>query len=323
MSRQVGDGSQTSSFFKVGDPKTGKDQQAKGTKIVQGQIKRVHYVDDRTNKSKQFVEYDIIIRESSGNSSTYQNVPYMGDISSGNDSSETVLEPSDFAYQGKLDDTNVPKNKNGTLVYVAFLDGNLDKPFILGGSLHFRQSPATRADGIRKKGEFRGLQWEINNLGELTITYNGNRKPDGTLERSDTGPTQIKVDKDGVFTLTDNQGQKIEMNRTTKTITLSNGTTVTFDGTGDKIRLEAAGGGTLDLTDGKVALGTSAVEVLDKLSTAIDLVSQWAQNIGATHDHLGNLGYPTAPPTQASDYTQLGTDLDSEKSDVDSIKGSI
>ena len=146
------------------------------------------------------------------------------------------------------------------------------------------------------------------------------------------------------ISVTNNAGQTFKISKKDDkfTYTFDNGLSITFSGADDKVELVTAGGakvnidgngsevtvqtndsGTLKLVGDTVALGASGIEILDKLSTVADLVSQWASSVGSAHTHLGNLGYPTAPPDQAGDYSTLGSDLASEKADVDSIKGSL
>jgi hypothetical protein len=87
--------------------------------------------------------------------------------------------------------------------------------------------------------------------------------------------------------------------------------------------LKTKGTAELNLKAGKVALGASGVELLQKISDSLDKLITWANTVGAIHTHIGNLGYPTAPPDQASGYTQLGSDLSTIKSAIDGIKGTL
>lgn len=318
------DGSVVSSYFTTRGITTGKDVYNEGLKMQAGQVEKIHFIDDASNVSKAFVEYDVSVRDARGGQSTYRNLRSMSSIFGTNDFEETILEPNEFAFTGKLDPSNLFSNKNGTMVLIAFIDGSKDKPTVVGAINHPRKKDgAKRTDGIRKKGEFRGLQWEINKEGEFSLTYNGNKTPDGKLARPGTGPTQIKIDNKGVLTITDNKGQKFSMDRTNTTISFGNGTTVKFDGQNDQIKLTTAGTGELNLKAGKVAIGASGTELLQKISDSLDKILTWANNVGAVHYHLGNLGYSTASPTQASGYTQLGSDLSTIKGMIDGIKGSL
>ena len=192
-----GDGSVISSYFSAAPAQTGQNIKNQGGKTLIGQVERIHFVDDATNVSKQFVEYDVSVRNESGGQTVYKNIRSAGSLGGANDFEETILESNEFAFSGLLATSNIFKNKNGTLVYISFRDGSLDKPYIDSTVDHPRLSGATRADGIRKKGEFRGLGWEINKDGEFTLTYRGNRQPNGELVRADSGPTEVKIDKEG------------------------------------------------------------------------------------------------------------------------------
>ena len=341
MTRVKGGGT-VSSYFNMESRKTGDDVYDEGMRFVHGQLEKIHFTDDQSNVSKKFVEYDVSVRDAKGGQTVFKNVRSVSSMFGYNDFDETILEPNDVAFSGKLNPSNFFGNKNGAVVTLAFLDGAKDKPMIMGALDHPKKIGATRADGIRKKGEFRGLAWEINKLGEFSITYNGSRKPDGKLERADTGPTKIKIDKDGVLTITDKEAQKIEMNRKTKTISFSNGITITIDGkndkfkvltkggasievdgTADSITLKDKGNGELKISNNKVALGASSAELLQQISDQLDKIATWANSVGAVHTHIGNLGYPTLVPDQASGYTSLGSDLNTIKGKVDGIKGTL
>lgn len=299
------DGTVVPSYFKLKKQDTGKDIKDQGMRTVIGQVAKVHFVDDSTNVSKKFVEYDVVVRDESGGQTTLKNVRQESQLGGGNDYEETILEPSDVAYAGKLDASNLFANKNGTIVYVSFRDGSLDKPYIEGAVIHPKRVGAKRADGIRKLGEFRGVEWNINSDGELTITYRGNRKPNGELVRPNSGPTVIKIDKNGVFTVKTKGGASAEVNGAT-----------------GLIHLKDNGTGALKIQGDKVALGASSAELLQQVSDQLQKHITMA-NAEATHTHLGNLGYPTAAPSTQSDWTTLASDLTAIKALVDGIKGTL
>ena len=72
-----------------------------------------------------------------------------------------------------------------------------------------------------------------------------------------------------------------------------------------------------------VAIGTSAVELLKEISQTLTKIATWAGTVGAVHTHIGNLGLPTLPPTQAAGYMQLQTDMLQIQSDIESIRGTL
>lgn len=270
-----------------------------------GQVTKVHYIDDKNNVSKQFVEYDVSVRDAYGGQSTYSNVRLANSLVSGtNDYDEVILESNEYASQGKLSEENLYKNQNGALVIVSFINGSIDKPYITGIIPHPTHQGAKRSDGIRKKGEFRGLEWEINKLGELTLTYNGNKAPDGTPQRPNSSGTKINIDQTGSLTLSDNKSQTIKIDREAKTIEVSTGDiSIKLDGNSDK-----------------VTIGTPAVELLQQISDQLDKLATWANTVGATHTHIGNLGVPTPlDPAFVIQYQELALYLEEIKNNIATI----
>lgn len=328
------DGSVISSYFKTAPNKSGDDIANQGMSFMFGQVEKIHFVDDSSNVSKEFVEYDVSTRDEKGGQSVFRNVRYQALFGGSNDFDETILESSEFAFSGKLDPANLFKNKNGTYVILAFIHGSKDKPFIAGCFQHPRRKGAKRKDGIRKLGEFRGFTWEINKEGEIILTYLGNRTPDGKLVRASTGPTQIKIDKNGIFTLTDNEGQLIKMDRVTKKIRIVTkenyeivvGKDESITITGNKT--ESVGGNEIQTVQGnqdlsvqgnynKTIQGTETTTTTgDRVHSAANHTLTGGGNIkigsaGASenlvlgiqfmnlynlHSHIGNLGVPTGTP---------------------------
>jgi hypothetical protein len=66
-----------------------------------------------------------------------------------------------------------------------------------------RVKSASSKDGDRILGEYNGVRWNINNDGELTISYLGGKRTKDIktnhpkTERSNTAPSMIKIDKVG------------------------------------------------------------------------------------------------------------------------------
>lgn len=240
------DGSVISQFFQTQDkPTSGDDIYDQGLRLVVGQVEKIYYVDDQANISKKYVEYDVSVRDAKAGQSVLRNVRKVDLLGGANDQDEMILEPNQFASKGKLETSNFFINKNGTAVLVAFLDGSKDKPVILAAFQHPKQTGAKKADGVRRKGEFRGIQWEINKDGELIITQIGARTPDGKIPSKDKVLTVLKFDKAGNVTLTDKANDQIKLdNENTKVIIQSDtkGTKLELDGKNDKITTSNANG---------------------------------------------------------------------------------
>lgn len=336
MSKRLPDGSVVSSFFDTKSMPTAKEA-TRSNKILEGQVIRVHYVDDASNKSKKYVEYDVVAREAYGQAVTYKNCRNATDMGGTNNFQELVLEANEFAFQGKLQSSNFPSNMNGTIVKLAFLE-NLDKPIIIGGRTHNRYQAARRADGVRFKKEFNGVQEEINKDGEWTRSHVGPREANGDLKREDTGPTSFKVDKSGDYEfkqeksgelLNSEKWERESKKKTTtvgslgevydgdgdkKTFNTEGGLTVEYDGSSDTVTYTTSGGAvvtingggdiTLDfngtlikIASGKIELTGAAVDVGEAASALAALGPQLVSWL-TSHTHLYNPGPGGPTPSQ-------------------------
>ena len=80
--------------------------------FLTGQVDVNHFVDDDTNLSKKFVEYDVSVRDAFGGQSTYKNLRKLAIAFGTNDFDETILEGNEVAFEGKLEVGNIFNNKN-------------------------------------------------------------------------------------------------------------------------------------------------------------------------------------------------------------------
>lgn len=82
-------------------------------------------------------------------------------------------------------------------------------------------------------------------------------------------------------------------------------------------------GAALNITGGKVALGNSSAELLDLFDQTLQVLIDLTTSM-ATETHIGNLGYPSSPPQNLSDYTSaLSTLQGTIKTALGQIKGSL
>lgn len=187
----------------------------------------------------------------------------------------------------------VPLSKqDGSVVYVAFINGNSGFPIIIGrakNALDRAKTGADKSTGPVRRWQYNGIYFEIDKNGNLTLKRKG-----GSFDSVN-----------GIF----------------KAVADANNALVKI--TDNKITLSTAGGATLNLSQGKVALGANGTELLQQISDQLQKIITFLNAVDSTHTHIGNLGYDTAPPTQASDFTQLGSDLSTIKGKIDSIKGTI
>jgi hypothetical protein len=310
------DGSVLTSYFNYKDAPSGSTVYDQGSQLMLGQVEKVHFVDDALNRSKKYVEYDVSVRDAGGGQSLYKNVRQLTNLGGTNDHAETVLESNEFAFEGKLDSSNIFKNKNGSIVILAFLNKSIEKPFILGCIAHPKRDGATREDGIRNLMEFRGLEVEIDKDGALRVSYNGSRAADGELDRPETSLTNLTIDKDGRFRIEDNEAQSVTLDRVSKkinvtqkegdevvtdlefdkpaeavTLKFKSGLTIVCDGAGDKVSITTTGGamalvdgnsGTIELKDngtGKIKITGDKVAIGASSAELLEQLSSALQEI--------------------------------------------
>lgn len=98
---------------------------------------------------------------------------------------------------------------------------------------------------------------------------------------------------------------------------------VEIDGTLGFKASEGTGGATVNLANGLIGIGNSSAELLDLFDQFLDIVANLATAM-STETHVGNLGYPTAPPTNAADYIKAGVEINTKiKAKLALIKGSV
>lgn len=290
-----------------------------GSKILRGQILKVLFVDSPLNTSKKFVQYEVILENGNGTSSTVV-ARKLSDIFGANDYSEEILEPAEHAYTGSNDESNNFGNRNGAIVAIGFLNNNTNDPVIIGTLSHPKVTGASSKDGIRYIKLFRGLKTEINKDGEWSITYQSPYGPDGKLKSEATGPSFIKLNKTGGMEISLKKGQikqthDVDAEKTS--FEYKSGLKVEFDGKGDKVtyttkggpKVEVDGAGTItisanatkiiiDGSSGKIELKGDLVDVGTGASALAVLGPQLISWL-SSHTHMGDGGpipAPTSPP---------------------------
>ena len=300
-----------------------------GSQIVKGQVQKVIFPDEADSISKIYIEYNVLVEMRSG-VTLFKNVPALSSLGGANDYAEMVFEPAEFASTGKNDETNTFQNRNGTIVAIAFWNGNFQRPIIIGAYTHPKKARRTKADGISSIQVFRGLKTEINKDGEWSITYQSPYGPDGKLKSEATGPSFIKLNKKGGLEISLKKGvikETFDVDSEKITTELKSGLKVEYDGKGDKVTYTTKGGpvvtidgsGTItlsanstkiiiDANSGKISLTGNLVDVGEAASALAVLGPQmlsWLQ----THTHNYNPGpggpVPSQPPTVPPPSTML------------------
>ena len=322
-------------------------------KIYKVLLTRIFYTDDRDNVSRggqnPEVMYDGLILGGKREGQTLSNIRDAINLTGGKDNyGERIYRTNTFPVTGT---GKVDINKqDGDLVYVALMQGNPAYPLIVGratGVLDGDKTGATRSDGPRFRWEYNGIFFEVDKNGEMTLTRKGGQfqEKEGFFATAEDGDKVTFSLTNSKLTTTFAVTQIIKVeDGTTERVewTFGSGLRVLYSGLEDKveilttgtakalidgksgtIELKDNGTGKLKITGDKVALGASSAELLQQISDALGKIITWANDVGALHTHIGNLGYPTAVPDNTTDYIQLGTDLTTIKDLVDGIKGTL
>lgn len=222
---------------------------------------------------------------------------------------------------------------------------------------------AKASEGPREVRMYNGIYQEIDNLGNLTWVRHGGAKDPALETFVPAAEENVKLEvKPELVTLTFKSGLTVTLNGTqdlatilTKaglkvtvdgpkdlaTIVTKKQTRLSIDGAADDIKLTTQAGakvdvlgssgtihakdngnGALKITGNKVAIGASSAELLQQISNQLQQM-QTALNALASHTHIGNLGYPTAPPDVAAAVSGAATQLGTIKALVDGIKGTL
>lgn len=140
---------------------------------VEGVVVEVHFVDDTSNRSKQYVEYDV---RDLRTGQIYTQCRRLSDVSGLEDGSENVLRPAktyvDVEQVALFDKGTSPLTlSDGDRVMLQFMYGAQHSPVVVGILPHGQmQYGAKRADGFRRFTTHKGTSVETKEDGTYIIT---------------------------------------------------------------------------------------------------------------------------------------------------------
>jgi hypothetical protein len=196
------------------------------TVFRQGEVVEIVEPEDPRNINKRFKEYRCFVQHTSnGTASTYiyEHCLLLNAFAGLADYLDFTLRADDVA---KKKERNVGPGL-GSKVAILCMNGQTHSAIIIGG---LRDAKDTRDEKGKSKAkghhldfEFNGLAVSINNDGEMTMTQKGATKNDGTprgdVDSANAG-TQVKVEKNGNFSVTTKGGQKLTLDQKNKKITI-------------------------------------------------------------------------------------------------------
>lgn len=125
-------------------------------------------------------------------------------------------EPKKAKKKGSL------KEETGSIVLLLCLDGNSEKAVILK-SVHNpkKNKVLTKDKGHHMEGEFNGVNWSIDKDGAMTVVFKSATEDDGTPTNEEAGGSNLKIEKDGSLEFADGNEEKIRIDKTAKTISIT------------------------------------------------------------------------------------------------------
>jgi hypothetical protein len=177
-----------------------------------GTVQQVFFPEDSKNVSKKFVEYQVLVQHRANSTAVtklYEHCIAVDGLGSIADFDYSIFRAENVAT--KQDGTQfVPGN--GAHVLLLCINGEQNNAVIIGGIRHSEAPKDVKADAPYKHFRFNGIDMVINKDGELTLTYQGAQKVDGTMaegvEESALG-TFIKISKDGNLLVSDKDGNNL------------------------------------------------------------------------------------------------------------------
>ncbi len=204
--------------------------------VLPGRIVTAYPPDHVLNRSKTFMEYDVLVeRKVSNGIVTRTLIPRcrVGSLFGGVADYETWtprLKAAEDAEDGSVD--------VGSQVLVVCVNDSTQDGIIICGIPHSRSATKTVVDGdddhnwVRR---FNGVEQSINKYGEFTLTFTGRTNAAGELEASEEASgSQMIFSKDGSIKLQTKDGiQFIHIDHTNKKLDISADTdwTTTVNGT--------------------------------------------------------------------------------------------
>ncbi len=175
-----------------------------------GQVQEILFPEDEGNVSKQFIEYSVLVQHRANGTAVtkmYHHCLAIDQLAAVADFDYTTFRADNVATK---EDGSQFRPGNGAHVVLLCLNGESNNALILGGLRHSEAPKDKKVDGHHRHLRFNGVDLVISKDGELTLTYLGAQKADGTkaegVEDVALG-TFVKISKDGNVHVSDKEGK--------------------------------------------------------------------------------------------------------------------
>lgn len=278
----------------------------KDLRLMLGQIQTIYPIDDPNNNpvgKATFVLYDVLVFHPDGGTEQINRCRAMQPFFGGGFNNFFEVLPTNPGPNAKK--FSVPRSeKPGTWVLVGLVNGQKQNGVILGAMPHPNSvavaTRPTQSEGTIAQGEFQGFNFEIDNNGAFTATFNGPRDDQGNPVNQN-GPTVFMIDKNGNPSISTNSTQSVMIDRVNALITVTNGpTTYTMDQNANTITTVAKTVNLGDSASHKAALADEVenrLQALEKgLTQIVSDFKMFLNSIYAAHVHPTAAPGPPSPP---------------------------
>ncbi len=262
-----------------------------------GTVQQVFFPEDERNVSKKFMEYQVLVQNRANGTAVtklYEHCIAIDQFASIADFDFVTYRAENVATK---QDGSQFRPGTGAHVILLCLNGESNSAVILGGIRHSEAPLDKKVDGHHRHARFNGIDLLITQDGELTVTYQGAMKGDGTkAEGVDDAAlgTFVKISKDGNLLVSDKDGvNQILLDHATGKVNIISENEI--NQTSEKVRLGDAE------TEDPVPGGNELKGLLEDLIKAINQLTVPTSN--------GPSGTPINAPAFSEIQGRLGTML--------------
>jgi len=252
-----------------------------------GEVQEVIYPADPRNVSKKFVECRVLVSHVENNTAVSKMYDYVAIANLfGGVGDKLTWIPRAAKSGSALDSNKAATAGKGSKVLLLCISGNQHNAVIIGGIRDSQETQIDTDQGHRLHFVFNGVDFEINDGGEMTLGVHGKTDADGVTQ-DDVG-TSIKISKDGNISVTTKDNQ------------------ILIDQASGNVEINAKNEVVISSPQVKIGSGdaSSPVPLGDKWQTLesslIDLL--------VSHQHASAVG-PTSPPLTAPAFEALKPQL--------------
>lgn len=241
------------------------NQSYRNTGIKAGIVVKSYAPDDPFNQTGLCTEYDVLTIEQYENKGStsilYRNCVSTQGFGSLADYLEFTLRPKTFQTNKGFTTFG---DQDGAIVIIQCLNNVGDKAVVVGNLIHPDRSTTITGISPQLSGEYNGVKIAINNDGSCSLIFKGATDSKGSPIDSSQGNTELQIQSDGSFQLTNSSVTILGNKSGALTINSSGDTTINAGG---KCSIVSTGKTTIDAPE--IDLDGSEAQVITSVSSPV------------------------------------------------------